>query len=85
MTPQFLSLARKHVFMCDLTHPISKHVGIIIDDETRTRTGSLMHGSCYINGNLWEGTSLIIWEEQRDLFLKSEGKNLRKQTARCTW
>lgn len=31
MTPQFLSLARKHVFICDLTHPISKHVGIITD------------------------------------------------------
>lgn len=31
MTPQFLSLARKHVFMCDPTHPTSKHVGIIID------------------------------------------------------
>lgn len=55
--------------MCELTHPIPKHVGIINDvNKTRTRTGNLMHGSCYINGKLSEGTSLIISEEQREIY-----------------
>lgn len=38
-----------------------------------------MHGSCYINRKVSGGASLIIWEEQRDLFLKIKGKNPRKQ------
>lgn len=31
MTPQFFSLAMKHVFVYDLTHSIPKHVAIIND------------------------------------------------------
>lgn len=38
-----------------------------------------MHGSCYINGKLSEGTSLIIWEEQREIyFYNSKGKKMQE-------